>query len=265
MSTRPRHLIAVCSTAALVVLAARMASAQTPPPAVTQPALSAPQIIDAHLKANRLDDAFKEASEYLTGHPRDLSVLLAMTFAGVGEARRQNPKYVPDSEKYGLAAIAILEAEAPPASPADLPATQDRTKALALLYQSVALCSLVAGRSEEAATRLSKSVALNARDPVSYAFLSTIHNQQYEAAAGKYKAAAAGQGRDDALRDAMAALDRVIDDDAHVVALSDGNPALKAMHDAILEDLTSYFKYRHTTTDGLQALIDKYKVPGTSS
>jgi tetratricopeptide (TPR) repeat protein len=219
-------------------------------------------IVDADLKLNKLDEAFKEASDFLSRHPNDLSALMNMTFVGAEQAKRHNLKYVAESEKDGLKAIAIIEGDQRPANLGDPQWAQYKTKYLAQLYQSVGVCSMVNGKSDEAAARFAKSVAINPRDAMTYMWMGAMADQEYEALVAKYKATAAGPAQDDALKTALAALDRVIDDYAHVVALSEGDAAYKPMHDTILEDLTGFYKYRHKGTDGLQALIDKYKVIG---
>jgi hypothetical protein len=44
--------------------------------------------------------------------------------------------------------------------------------------------------------------------------------------------------------------------------LSKGKPLYQQLHDQILQDLQSYYAYRHGgSTDGMQQLIDKYKQP----
>ena len=48
---------------------------------------------------------------------------------------------------------------------------------------------------------------------------------------------------------------------ARAIALSEGNAALAQVRQQYLQDLESYYKYRHNnSTEGMQQLIDKYKV-----
>ena len=55
-------------------------------------------------------------------------------------------------------------------------------------------------------------------------------------------------------------MDDVIDAYAHAIALTEGNPQYDAMRVGLKADLEGYYKYRHSnSTEGLQALIDKYK------
>jgi len=57
-------------------------------------------------------------------------------------------------------------------------------------------------------------------------------------------------------------MDEVIEFFAHAVGLSEGKAAYQQLHDQILQDLQAYYKYRHGgSIDGLQQLIDKYKMP----
>jgi tetratricopeptide (TPR) repeat protein len=220
-----------------------------------------PTIIDANLKLNKVDEAFKEASDFLSRHPKDLVALMNMTFVGAEQAKHKNMKYAADAEKDGLAAIAIIEGDQKPEKMDDAQWALAKTKYLAQLYQSLGVCSFAGGKAEEASTRFAKSVTINPKDPMTYMWMGTMANQEYVALSAKYKAAT-GDSQGEILKSALASLDRLIDNYAHVVALSEGVPSLKQVYDLCLEDLTSFYKYRHKGTDGLQALIDKYKVVG---
>ena len=75
----------------------------------------------------------------------------------------------------------------------------------------------------------------------------------------KFNTTAAGAERDAMLVKANEKLDATIEAFARIVALTDGKPEAKQVNDQVRENLESYYKYRHKNTDGLQALIDKYK------
>jgi len=56
-------------------------------------------------------------------------------------------------------------------------------------------------------------------------------------------------------------LDSVIDAYAHMVALSEGKAQFQQVRQEYFQDLETYYKYRHhNSTEGLQQLIDTYKV-----
>ena len=55
-------------------------------------------------------------------------------------------------------------------------------------------------------------------------------------------------------------LDHVIDVYAQAIAASEASPQYQQAAAALRENLTAYYKYRHNnSTDGMQALIDRYK------
>jgi hypothetical protein len=74
---------------------------------------------------------------------------------------------------------------------------------------------------------------------------------------------AAGAEHDASMKRAQEQLDKVIDLYARAVALSEGRAEYQPMHDQLTTPLTSYYKYRKGSTEGLQQLIDKYKKPAT--
>src|ERR1051325_7037500 len=120
----------------------------------------------------------------------------------------------------------------------------------------------MSGNKEDARTKLDKAAALNATDPLTYVLLGSLVNEEYQQLAERHKTMMSGPLKDETLKRANAKIDEVIDFYAHAVGLSEGNTVYQGLHDSILQDLTSYYKYRHNgSTDGMQALIDKYKKP----
>jgi hypothetical protein len=69
-----------------------------------------------------------------------------------------------------------------------------------------------------------------------------------------------GADREAQLKKVFALLDRLIDADAHFLALSDGNAQLADVRQQEMQYLETNYKFRHEgKTDGMQQLIDKYK------
>ena len=221
-----------------------------------------PVILDAYLKANRLDDAFRVAASLVEKNPNDITVLTHMSLLGTDQAKARNAKYVQVSQTYGTKAIELIEADKMPAGMDAAAWGQYKTRWLPQLYQSMAILSFVTGNKAEAKARLDKAVALNTTDPVTYMLLGSLSNEEYQQLAQQHKAAAAGPAKDQLLKDAHVKLDVVIDMFARAVALSQGNPQFQQLHDQLLPDLTAYYKYRNNgKEDGLQQLIEKYKKP----
>ena len=221
-----------------------------------------PVILDAYLKANRLDDAFRIAAAVVEKNPNDVTVLTHMSLLGTDQAKARNAKFVQVSQTYGAKAIELIEGDKMPAGMDPAAWGQYKTRWLPQLYQSMGILSFVTGNKAEAKAKLDKAVAVNTTDPVTYMLLGSLSNEEYQQLAQQHKTMAAGPMKDQVLKDAHMKLDTVIEMFARAVALSEGQPQYQQLHDQLLADLTAYYKYRNNGKDeGLQQLIDKYKKP----
>jgi len=219
-------------------------------------------LLSAYTAANRLDDAFALAQNVADKSSDPLAAMINLTRAGLTEARNQNLKYVAPSRQMALKAIALIESNKKPEAVSDATWNDYKTRWHWQLHQWVAMLSLAAGDRADAKTRLATAVNLNPRDPINYVLLSTMANDEYQRLVQAHKAAAAGAEKDALLKRAEAQLDEVIDAYAHAVALTEGDAQYDTMRAGLRADLESYYKYRHNnSSDGLQALIDKYKKP----
>jgi hypothetical protein len=218
-----------------------------------------PLLIDAYVRSNRLDDAFRVAAAMLEKNPDDAVVLTQMAIIGTEEIKKNNPKYLQQVQSYGPKAIGVIEADKKPERLTPEQWTEYKTKWLPQLYQSLGLASYLTGNKPDAKVKLEKAASLNANDPVTFMLLGSMVNEEYQALAQKHKGMPAGQAKDDTLKEAHAKMDLVIEAFAHAVALAAGNPQYQRLHDQLLQDLTAYYQYRKGSTDGLQQLIDKYK------
>lgn len=221
-----------------------------------------PILIDVYLKEKRPDDAFRVTATYLVKNPNDVAVLTQAVIEGAEQAKNKNPKFVAASQQYGLKAIELIESGKKPEAFDAAKWSEYQTRWLPIIYQTVGMLSLMTGNKADARAKLDKAVSLNPDDPFTYVLIGTILNDEYEQIAKDYKSAAAGPLKDAMLKQAHAKMDEVIDRYAHAVGLSDGKPGYQQLHDQMLEDLKSYYAYRHSgSTEGMQQLIDKYKKP----
>src|SRR5205085_8683996 len=126
------------------------------------------------------------------------------------------------------------------------------------------LLSLLNGNSTEALAKLQKAVTLSPNDPFNYVLLSKIKNDQYMEGAKQLQGAPASAARTETEKKLTAQLDEVIELYAHAIGLMEGKPQYQPLHDQLIPDLTSYYKYRHNNyITELQQLINKYKQPAT--
>jgi hypothetical protein len=223
-----------------------------------------PVLINAYIKSNHADDAFRIAATMLAKAPDDVEVLKQMTIVGTQQAQQKNSTYIQQSQTYGARAISLIEADRKPANLDDNNWKEYKVKWLPDLYLSMGILSLSTGKSSEAKVQFQKAVALNPSTPFAYALLGNAVNDEYQQMAQQYNVMPPGQDKEEMLRKSEAKMKEAVDLFAHAAALSEGNAQYQQLHDQVFQDLQSYYKYLHKgSTDGLQALIDKYKKPNT--
>jgi len=220
-----------------------------------------PQLLAAYTSAKRLDEAFALAATTLDKSPDPVATMINLSLAGREEVRLGNAKYVAPSKGYGLKAIELIESDKKPAAVTDAVWADYKTQWLPVLYQTLGMLSYAGGDYADAKIRITKAAALNPRDPVNYVYLGSMANDEYQRLAQQYKAAM-GAAQAELLKKAEAQMDEVIDAYAHAIALAEGNPQHDQLRAGLRPDLETYYKHRHNkSTEGLQALIDKYKQP----
>lgn len=216
-------------------------------------------MLDAYLGVGRFDDAFSAGKTFLEKHPDDVQVLVQLTFAGAEQTKRKNSKYAAASLEYGSRAIDLIEDNKKPPSVADA-AWNNAKSMIGQTYQEVSILFLVSGKRAEAKMRLEKAAAINPGDPLNCVLIGTVLNDEYQQVARQYSSMPDSKAKDETLEKANGLLAQVIDAYARAVGLSEGKPLYLQMHDQVLADLTSYYKYRHKgSLDGLQEMIDKFK------
>jgi hypothetical protein len=218
-----------------------------------------PVLLNAYVDAKRYDDVFRVGSMAVEKNPEDVSVRTQMALIGIDQARLGNAKFVTQSQQYAAKAVELIEANKKPADMSDADWSAFKAEWLPQLYQSLGMLSYVSHNPADARAKLEKAVALGSLDPTTYALLADMSDREYSDNASKINAMKIGAERDAALRQAQDNLDKVIELYAQAVALSDGKSGYEKMHEQLLTPLTSYYKYRKGSTEGLQQLIDKYK------
>lgn len=220
-----------------------------------------PALIDAYVLLNRADEAFDSGASYLANDAEDVQLRVLLAITGAELARGQNVKHLKASRQYGAKAIELIEADKKPAYMAD----EDWVKQKAMLptlYQQMGIISLIEQKAGEAEIKLEKAAKLNPADPFNYALLGSITNNDYQAMAMTIRSLPEGKSKEEMLQKANSVLDKVIEQYARAVALSEGKTQYQQLHDQVLQDLTPYFKYRHNNSvEGLQKYIDGYKLP----
>ena len=226
-------------------------------------AILKPIALDAFVKGNLVDEAFVLASDMLAKNPDDLLVLTTMSRAGSEEAKKRNQKYVDSSLQYGLKAIALIEANKRPAT-LDENSWSGQKANLGPLYQQTAILYLSLSNTDEAKRRLTKASELQPHEPSNFALLGRLLNSAYTDQMKAYEAMAPSPAKQETLKQLDGLLDTIIELYARTAGLATGHAEHQVLLQQIIPDLTTYYKYRHNqSTDGLQQLINKYRIRPT--
>jgi hypothetical protein len=217
-----------------------------------------PILLDTYVKAGRAEDAFRLGSQWLAKNPDDAHTLYSLAIVASNEAIKGNNAYAAQGRQYGARAAELIEADKMPAGGDAAKWAAFKTEALPTVYRATGIIALKNNDRAAARQLLEKAIAHKSTDPGVFLVIADLLNQDYELTAKQYTVAAAGEK--EALRKkADEQLDRVIESYAQAIAVSEGNPQYQPAATALRENLTTYYKYRHNSTDGMQQLIDKYK------
>jgi hypothetical protein len=222
-----------------------------------------PVLLDGYLRANRVDDSFRVAPAWLEKNQEDISTLTQMALMGVNQIKREGEKaknLVAPSQQYAAQAIALIEANKKPATLNDSQWSEYRTRWLPALYQAQGIVSLMGGNNAEAKAKLEKAVSLDAGDPLNYALLGNLVDDEYQQLAMQYRDMPAGAAREEKLKQALAKMQQVVALYAQAIALAEDNSQYQPLTGQVKPQLESYYKFLHDgSTKGLPELIQQYK------
>jgi hypothetical protein len=218
-----------------------------------------PVLVTAYADAGQSDQAFTTGAAFLGTQPNSLRVLTRLTFAATEEAKKRNAKFIEPGTQYGAKAIDIIEADKKPDDMSDTVWGYYKTLRPSL-YQSVASLNLMKGNRAEAKARFTKAAELAPTEPFNHLMLAGIVNDEYNTEAQRIRAMPEGQAKQDAMQNVLLLLDQVIDAYARMLAVSESDARFAQVRQGYMQDFETYYKYRHHSTEGMQQLIDKYKV-----
>lgn len=222
-----------------------------------------PALIDAQLNAGKIDDAINEASKYLERNPEEVTVLTQLAWAGANQAQRQaqsgqpvNQAQLQKASEAGSKAAELLEQDKKPERMDATYWNNFRNSWLPKLYQSQGVIAYFSDNKTMAKEKLEKAVGLDPYDPPALLMITNILNDEYNQIAQKYQT----EKKQALLNEAMQKMDELIEYLARTVAATEGNAQFQAINEAIMENLKSYYAFRHEgKTDGLKELIQKHK------
>ena len=216
-------------------------------------------LLNAYINAGKTEQAFKMGGARLAKSPDDVDLLRSLAVIASNETIKGNNEYAAQGQQYGAKAIELLESDKMPAGMDAAKWASYKAETLPALYRATGIISYKTNDKAAAITRLQKAADMKFSDPGVYLLLSELTYDQYDTLSKQYNVAPAAD-KPAALAKAQAALDRVIETYAQAVGMTEGDPQYQQAHDALKEDATKFYKFRHNNSDaGLQQLFDKYK------
>jgi hypothetical protein len=218
-------------------------------------------LLNAYINAGSTDKAFKMGSGRLAKNPEDIDLLRSLTIIASNATIGNDNTYAAQGQQYGAKAIELLEADKRPEGVDEAKWVAYKAETLPALYRATGIIAYKTNDRATAVARLQKAADMKFNDPSIYLILSEFTYDDYDRLTKEYNVAPAAQ-KPAALAKAQAALDRVIETYAQAVGMTEGDAKYQQAHDAIKEEFTKFYKYRHNNSDqGLQQLLDKYKKP----
>jgi tetratricopeptide (TPR) repeat protein len=219
-----------------------------------------PALIDAYVNQGKFDEAYSEGQKYLAAHPDDVFVHAQLGFAGAQQVQKNGPnwKHTKAATQHAVQAVEMLEGDKKPEKTDAQFWTNYRNSWLPRLYQATGLIFYLTEDKVKAKDYLEKSAGLDPYDVTTLAMLGDIANTEYNDLAKKYQTERKAEQLDKALEK----MDEIIDWYARAVAAAEGKAEMQQMRQQVLDQLKQYYAFRHEgKTDGLDALINKYKKP----
>ncbi len=217
-----------------------------------------PYQVDSLALIGKVEEAFKLAPKALALAPDNPLLLTQLALRGSNLVRQGKAELAADTKQYASQAIALIEADKKPANVNDQFWGEFKPRWLPELYQALGFVAFNAGDAADAQVKFQKAVELNPLNPNGYLMLASLADANYQRAAMEYNTAS-GAAKDAALKKAYGYLDEVIDNYARVIGVTASKAEYKQIHDQVLPALQETYKIRKGSTDGLDALIAKYK------
>jgi hypothetical protein len=221
-------------------------------------------LLNAYLTSGHADEAFKMGSERLAKNPEDIDLLRSLAVVASNATLSGNNAYAAQGLQYGQKAIELLEADKKPADADAAKWAAYKTESLPALYRATGIIAFKTNDAPTAIARFEKAIALNLTDPVIYHIVADLNYGEYAKLAKQYQVMPAGAGKDSALKQVEAQMDKTIEAYARALAVTEGTEQYKAVNEQAKQTLEDLYKYRHNgSTQGLQQVVDKYKKPAT--
>lgn len=212
------------------------------------------------LYEKKYGEAFALGKEILTDEPENLRVLIDLGYSGYPAMVAKNDSFNSDSLNYARKAIQLIESGKVPESWVPYKGKEDT---LAYLNNAIGHLTLKSSPAE-ALSSLIKAAQFDTelkKDPWTYYFIAAAYESgPYAKLSADYKTKFEGKDESPesklALANIQQVIDRMIDSYARAVALSGTDPKYQVNKKEWLDNLTTWYKYRHNSSDaGLNEMI----------
>lgn len=222
-----------------------------------------PAALHAHVTNGKLDHAFAVAKEILATDPENLRVLMLMNQAGISEGLRRELKLIEQALQYGLTAISIIEKGIKPAKISDEAWSMHKAEVwFCYRNTSILYLALPTPNLEESKKLSRKATLLKPLEPFNFALLGMAFDREYDIQRQVYEKMPDGPAKQEARKKLDSTLDSIIDAWAKAIGLATGQPRYQDLITTFVPTLMKYYRLRNNdSAAGLQALINKYRVP----
>ncbi|MBV9211866.1 MAG: hypothetical protein JOZ52_14590 [Acidobacteria bacterium] len=223
------------------------------------------QAFEKALAEKRWADAFPLGKQIVAEKPDDLTTNLRVAWAGLQMAIGNNNANNNEAAAFSQKSLQLIESGK---TPDDKPYVEkDKQDQLAWLNYSLYLYNSKNNKNDEALTYLAKSAQYEApvkNDPGTYLKLAGLYEAKYSKMLDDYNAKYPKDSEETpekkaALENLKLALDPLIDALARAIAYSGTDPKTQQSRDELKASLTDYYKFRHGSVDGLDAMLANIK------
>lgn len=213
------------------------------------------------LEEKKWADAYKLCKELSAEQPDDLAMSLNISWAGLQLALGNNNTNNSEATNFSTRTIQLIETGKSLEVGKPFP-DKAKQEALGWLNYSLYLYSLNNKQSDTAAGYLIKAAQYEnpfKNDPNTYLKLVAIYADEFEKRRLDYTTRFDGKEKspegDAAFERVKQEADLLIDAIARAIAYSGTDPKTQVARDELKKTLTDYYKFRHGSIDGLDALI----------
>jgi hypothetical protein len=223
------------------------------------------QAFDKAFTEGRWPDVFTLGKPIVAEKPDDLTTNLKMAWAGLKMAQANNSANNADAMNFSQKTLQLIESGK---TPDDKPYIEkDKQEQLGWLNYSLYLYNTKNNKQDDALNYLVKSAQIESpikTNPDTYIKLASIYENNYDKMRQDYTAKYPDGSEETpekkaALETVKQSLDPLIDALARTIAYLGTDPKTQQSRDELKKSLTDYYKYRHGSEEGLDALIANIK------